>query len=192
MVANDEGIFMTALDFTITFHGPFHVARGAALSGFDRTVDRDALLPASSLKGVMRAEAIGRLRIRAGVVDAIFGAPGRPAAWAWSDAIVVGAEIGRLARIRVVSGSGGQVDDHFLMLGEHVWADSGHFTVSSIAPLDAATEAQHVVVLRTCSQSLVSLGGARNRGEGWVTVSDGHPLTPEEIGTLRDLQEVSG
>ena len=43
--------------FEIVFHTPFRVSSGQAGDGSDTTVDRAALLPASSLKGVMLSAA---------------------------------------------------------------------------------------------------------------------------------------
>ena len=45
------------LEFTITFYAPFRVATGVAARGIDAPVDSNHPLPASSLKGVMRAAA---------------------------------------------------------------------------------------------------------------------------------------
>ena len=179
---------MTTLTFTVAFHGPFHVARGSAESGFDRTVDRDFLLPASSVKGVMRAEAVGVLGLPGSMVADVFGAPGCHSPWAWSDATIHDSHVGRVARIRVRPGLGGEVADHHLMLGEHVWADSATFVIDQTASLSAEEEDRHVLVLRACAHSLTSLGGARNRGEGWVTITDGHPLTRNEIMALDELR----
>ena len=49
--------------FHITFHGPFRIATGAAADGLDDTFDPDNPLPASSLKGLMRAHAKNLLSI---------------------------------------------------------------------------------------------------------------------------------
>jgi hypothetical protein len=44
---------VVAVRFEIAFHTPFRVSSGRPGDGSDTTVDRAALLPASSLKGVM-------------------------------------------------------------------------------------------------------------------------------------------
>lgn len=180
---------MTMATFTITFHGPFHVARGAAELGFDRTIDREALLPASSLKGVMRAEAIGVLSLAEEVVHDVFGAPGRAGPWAWTDArFPAQTRTGRVARIRVLPGMAGQVEPHQLMLGEHVWASQASFEVELTQPLEPARISRDLIVLRACAQSLTSLGGARNRGEGWVTITSDTPLSDFAIASLFQLR----
>ena len=43
------------ITFTVTIHGPFHISAGESGDGADNVVDRDNPLPASSLKGLMRA-----------------------------------------------------------------------------------------------------------------------------------------
>lgn len=177
---------MTTLSFTITFHGPFHVARGAATAGLDRTVDREVPLPASSIKGVMRAEATGTLGL-GDLVSEVFGAPGRQSPWAWSDAQFALKDVGRVARNRIRPGRGGQVMPHHLMLGEHWWARTATFTIEQAGPLDSDDLQRHSLVLRAAAASLMSLGGARNRGEGWVTVTPEGPLTDTDLSKLADL-----
>lgn len=60
-------------EFTITFHGPFHVGSGVADQGLDRVLDRGALLPGTSLKGVMRAAARETLGLDDSLVARVFG-----------------------------------------------------------------------------------------------------------------------
>jgi hypothetical protein len=167
------------ITFSIAFHGPFHVGTGEAEEGMDRTVDRDNLLPATSLKGLMRAEAVEVLGVDPALVADIFGAPGRAGAWWWSDGQIDpirSAEtperplIGRVARIRV--DDAGLAMRGFLALGEHVWAEGAHFTVGQLRELTTEVTSRHTTILRAAARSVVSLGGARRRGEGWVTIVD--------------------
>ena len=163
---------MTALHFTITFHGPFHVARGQAVQGLDRTVDRVVPLPASSIKGLLRAEAREQLGVKKALVDAIFGNRVLPCPWAFSDAKVAPlpedrSQIRRAARIKV--DDDGQASHRFLMLGEQVWATAAEFTIEQAVPGIAHVE-EHVLVLTAAAQSVTSLGGARRRGEGWLSI----------------------
>lgn len=163
---------MTALHFTISFHGPFHIARGQAAQGLDRTVDRVVPLPASSIKGLLRAEAREQLGIRSDLVDAIFGNRVLPCPWAFSDAEIAPlpedrSRVRRAARIKV--DKNGQASNRFLMLGEQVWATAAEFTIEQAVPGIARVE-DHVLVLTAAAQSVTSLGGARRRGEGWVSI----------------------
>lgn len=57
----------------IVFHGPFRVGTGLSAPGVRQSVDPADLLPASSLKGLMRASAARLLPARADVVDEVFG-----------------------------------------------------------------------------------------------------------------------
>lgn len=163
---------MTVLHFTITFHGPFHIARGQAVEGLDRTVDRTVPLPASSIKGLLRAEAREQLGIRPDLVGEIFGDRVRPCPWAFSDAVVAPlqgdrSQFRRTARIRL--DQDGQASNRFLMIGEQVWARTAEFAIEQVVPGIARAE-DHALVLTAAAQSVTSLGGARRRGEGWVSI----------------------
>lgn len=174
------------LDFQISFHGPFHVARGQAAAGSDRTVDGKQLLPASSLKGLLRAEAREQLQIKPAWVDEIFGATrtpataegepstsstaNRPSPWVWSDADVIKPTVRRSARIRIGDADGGQAEDEFLMIGQHVWASSAAFSIEQWGEVSPDRLEQHTLVLTAAALSVTALGGARRRGEGWVSI----------------------
>ena len=75
--------------FGIEFHTPFRVASGRAGDGSDVTVDPGALLPASSVKGVMRSAARDLLKFPAAMVETVFGTAWQPSPWAWSDVHVL-------------------------------------------------------------------------------------------------------
>lgn len=173
------------LKFTITFHGPFHVG-GSPFEGLDRTLDRDVPLPSTSLKGLLRAEAVERLGIGPSLVGAVFGSPaqkGDPGAWWWSDAEFAAPPVfSRSARIKI-DNSTGTTEEGFLMLGEDVWADSASFTVE---PLNLSAQQAHEIVLRAAARSVSSLGGDRRRGSGWVSIRD--DLTWSEADTAKLLQ----
>lgn len=102
------------ITFTITFHGPFRVGTGTPSEGLDARVDRDNLLPSTSLKGVMRAAAKETLAAPVALVDAVFGGPAgrRPGTasaspWGWTDALFSSAPIVTpVTRIRVDNATG--------------------------------------------------------------------------------------
>jgi CRISPR/Cas system CMR subunit Cmr4 (Cas7 group RAMP superfamily) len=159
------------ITFTIRFHGPFHVGTGNPDDGLDRPVDRSNLLPATSLKGLLRAEATEVLGIDGALVDRVFGARGKPGAWWWEDARPDGfLDVRRMARI--VVGDNGIVSRGFLMLGEHVWLERATFQVGPLRQLEPADQELHMRVLRAAARSCMSLGGSRRRGEGWVSITD--------------------
>lgn len=179
---------MSALVFRITFLGPFHVGGSSPDAGLDSPVDREVPLPASSLKGLMRAQARNTLGAPAGLVSAIFGAPPRESAWTWTDAEFDEAPAGNAyARIRLADSGDGAAERGFLFLGEHLWATAATFRVEPRTALDAETLARHRLVLRAAARAVSGLGGARRRGEGWVTFADDADWTRDDTRALRAL-----
>lgn len=164
---------------SIAFHGPFHVGGGTPAEGLDRVLDRGALLPGTSLKGVLRAEALERLDAPPELVDATFGSEGKgPSPWWWSDATLDSPRIGRAARIRI-NPETGTTERGFLALGEHVWCREGHFTIEPMVNVTADRPARQEqrLLLRASVRSVSALGGERTRGSGWVTMTDGEAWT---------------
>jgi CRISPR/Cas system CSM-associated protein Csm3 (group 7 of RAMP superfamily) len=160
-----------SMKFAIHFRGPFHVARGQATMGLDRTVDLRNPLPASSLKGLMRAEATLRLGLPSAAVDEVFGAKGTPSPWAWSDADLEEAVPTRTARIKLAPAGDGAAEKGFLMFGEHVWASSASFEVNYTGHgLSDDQLSTHQLILCATARSVSALGGGRRRGEGWVRI----------------------
>lgn len=159
--------------FTITFHTPFHISTGGAERGLDRLVDPDNPLPASSLKGRMRAAAFETLQLDAEFVNEVFGHRYAPSPWWWSDASFDAApHIRNITQVRIDDTSGTS-DEGLLMFGQHVWACTATFSVEQRHFLDEATVRVHDLVLRASARAVVSLGGQRRRGEGWVTIDSG-------------------
>jgi hypothetical protein len=189
---------VTVLFFRIEFHGPFHVARGTAEAGIDQTVDVATPLPASSLKGLMRAEA--RALITEGrLLSDVFGGDGKPSAWAWSDArFEDGPTFRRLARLKLAGSDStvapghadGSAEVGLLRLGHHVWATRAYFTVTNRIRMDEPNERTHRLVLRAAARSVSGLGGGRRRGEGWVTVTDLNPEGDPTAWTEADSREL--
>ena len=165
--------------FEIIFHTPFRVASGHAGDGSDTTVDRGALLPASSLKGLMRSAARDLLKLPEPLVDQVFGTGWQPSPWSWSDAAVTagrGAEpaIRPRARIRIDAESGTAASGA-LLIADEVLAARAEFTVDQagwIAPADAPA---HEAVLLASARAVTSAGGDRRRGLGWVTITPAEP-----------------
>lgn len=164
------------LRFRVDFCGPFHVGAGSANQGLDRILDRENPLPATSLKGLMRAAASERLRINPFLCEKVFGTSSTPAGgcrhgspWRWSDAELADGNFQRTARIRITDE--GITDRGFLMLGETLWAKHADFTVELAQLIPVEQLAVHRIVLRACALAIDGIGGGRRRGEGWVSVT---------------------
>lgn len=162
------------LRFEIVFHGPFRVSAGATARGMDAPVNIEHPLPASSLKGLMRAQGAEVLDVRADVIDEVFGSRFAPSPWTWGDAVL--STTGELD-FRVEGTTKIRVDDRgrtkrgFLRFSEVVWAESGWFTVEQIAPVAPNRLSSHLAVLHATATSVTSLGESRLRGNGWVTIN---------------------
>lgn len=169
------------MKFTITFHTPFHVSTGTSEKGLDRLVDVDNPLPASSLKGRMRAAASEDLGLPSALVDDVFGHVGAPSPWWWSDAEFDSLTVRNITQIKVNDRSGTS-ERGFLMFGQHVWATTAVFdVVRRVVQADRFPD--HELVLRASARAITSLGGQRRRGEGWVTISEG-PWTSQDTRRL--------
>lgn len=166
---------MIELDFDIVFATPFRVSTGHAAAGVDAAVDIADPLPASSLKGVMRATAVD-LGAPEDLVTAVFGGPARESPWAWSAATPVDG----WARPQAVSRV--RLDEHHSaapdMLGilERTGATRATFRVvqrgrcatGSEPEADAVARHRALLVVAACATR--SLGAGRRRGSGWVHI----------------------
>lgn len=192
------------LTFDITFHGPFHVGTGTPAAGVDSTVDPDALIPGTSLKGLMRAEAAHRLGVGTSLVNQIFGDrlpdDGQPGGfrtfsaspWHWSRATLATYELGRHARIQV--GDRGAVKRGSLMIGQQVWCRTATFEVDQLLPLAPDHARNHTLVLRAAARSITSIGAHATRGSGWVSIDErdtAHAWTSADTQALIALRGAS-
>ncbi len=179
-----------AVKFRIDFHGPFRVGTGQAGRGADTTIDRDEPLPATSIKGAMRAAAAG-LGIADELLSQVFGAPARAGSWAFGSphrwqafggpSAGEGFEWTRRARIRIDDDTG-VVASGALFFAEEVWARAAWFDVEPLVVLDDDTRRRHEATLRIAARAVHALGADRTRGLGWVDI------VPEDPGDLdRDL-----
>ncbi|GAA3916486.1 hypothetical protein GCM10023084_79590 [Streptomyces lacrimifluminis] len=172
---------------TITFHGPFRIATGSGRPGIDAAVDRNSLLPASSLKGLMRDSAERLLPGLPRLVEAVFGGPRHPTAWGWDAARFTGEVpvVTTRARVRLDEESGAALRDH-LMYGEEVWAHAAEFTVTQHGPLPETggpplDRDGQLAVLACAAAGVHSLGSGRRRGLGWVRWMPEDPGVDEEL-----------
>lgn len=177
------------MKFTITFHTPFHIAAGGAAEGLDRLIDTDNPLPSTGLKGVMRAAATETLHLDPAMVTAVYGHPGSPSPWWWSDAsFTKPPQFRNITQVHIDDVTG-TADEGFLMFGQHVWATTATFEIAQ--QLHVATDQlpTHGLVLKACARAVVSLGGQRRRGEGWVSIDAGS-WTSADTTALLDLVRV--
>lgn len=166
---------MSELAFLVQFHGPFRVGTGRGRDGVDAALDLHDPVPASHLKGVMRAsarEVMGDVGL-----DEVFGGQGSGSPWAWDSAYPLVGDWQDLAprvaaRISIDDGMGTARPDH-LQLAAQLWPPAGfraRFTVVLAGPLPAERRLWHEAVLRLAARATTALGGQRRRGLGWVTV----------------------
>lgn len=172
---------------TVTFHGPFQVATGWGRPGIDAAVDWDNLLPASTLKGVMRDAAERLLPGLPRLVEQVFGGPHHPTPWGWESARFVGEQPVVLTRARIAldEDSGAARRDH-LLYGEEVWARAAEFAITQHGPLPdtdspALDHEGHLAVLACAAAGVHSLGASRRRGLGWVKCTPADPVVDEEL-----------
>lgn len=167
--------------FEITFHTPFRVASGQAGVGVDSTVDRKLLLPASSLKGVMRSAACDLLRLPKVWVKRVYGTGWQPSPWSWSDAELHPAEpvVRPRARVRIQPDTS-TVTEGALAVAEEVLAHRALFSVDLSGWLATADRPRHEAVLVASARAVTAVGGNRRRGLGWVSVTPVDPAWPDD------------
>lgn len=157
--------------FQISFHGPFRVAAGAASDGLDDTFDAHNPLPASSLKGLMRAQATHLLTVRKEVVDEVFGSRRLCSPWWWSDATVPASPARVRTRIRIGDDTHTTVSGALLTAGELWPTEAAFFDVEPRDPIPAERIPVHEAVLAAAARAIIALGSDRRRGLGWVSVT---------------------
>ncbi|MGW1677944.1 RAMP superfamily CRISPR-associated protein [Saccharopolyspora sp. NPDC002376] len=169
---------VTRLEFEILFHGPFRVALGQGGPGVHNTISRRDALPASSLKGVVRATAALLLGPDNPAVAEVFGSSRRPCPWHWSSPQPSIREDDQAraswyapmptARVRIDRETHTAAED-MLAIAEQTGAESATFAVTQTARIDDL--AKHQDVLLVAAQATRSLGALRRRGLGWVGIA---------------------
>ena len=190
-----ETLAELTLTFRITFKGPFLVSTGLAEGGFDMTGDHRLPLPATALKGVVKAQARDRLMLHRQVWQRIFGVAGRPARWEWREPLSSEVHLSPATRIKV--DESGRSADQFLAFAQVMWSDPLEFNVRCRdRGVPAAEVAEDLLALRAAGRSVTALGTGRRRGLGWVQVIDldtnglPRPWKPADTEGLRALQSV--
>jgi CRISPR/Cas system CMR subunit Cmr4 (Cas7 group RAMP superfamily) len=169
-------VVAVTVTFEVCFHTPFRVAAGHAADGADTVVDRQALLPASSLKGVMLSAARDLLGLPERLVAEVYGSRRlqQPSSWSWSDGRLDQQDVRTRARIQL-SDQTGTVTDGALAVAEEVLAGRATFMVRRSGPVPETRRPVHLAVLLASGRAVTALGGDRRRGLGWVSVT---PLDP--------------
>lgn len=154
----------------VTFHGPVRVGSGRAGRGLDDTVDPGVVVPGSSLKGLMRAEATMLFPHQEDLIKAVFGTPRGPSPWHWGDIRAAADDpLHTGARIRVDSDAATTVDSG-LFLADYHWPTTASFHITQFVAVDPAHVPRHRALLAAAAMSVTSIGGDRNRGFGWVDI----------------------
>lgn len=161
--------------FEITFHGPFRVATGKAGHGLDVTVDSQNLVPASSIKGLMRAAAAQIMPAQRDLRRDVFGSERTPSPWSWSSARFERHEVRRRARVRIAEETMTAVEGA-LMLAEEVWSQRATFSVDQLQHLADDVRERHELLLLASAHAVHALGSDRRRGLGWVGVAALDPV----------------
>ena|ERR1051326_2838640 len=173
------------MKFTITFHEPFRVATGRAHHGLDDTVDPDNPLPASSLKGLMRAHATHLLDIHDALVNEVFGSPANRSPWWWSDATIdTQVELRIRTRLAIDATTHTAAENALFTAGE-LWPHTASFRVERRGPADGIDLDLHEIVLAASAQAITALGSDRRRGLGWVGITSDRSWSPVDTRTLQ-------
>ena len=172
--------------FRIVFHSWFRVGAAYPRDGVDVTVDHDDPLPATHLKGVMRAEARWLAGLGYGntrLIDAVFGTPSNSSPWRWS--LVEPSRSWKYdtrQRTAIDDESHTALKDHTVS-GELVWAPAATFTLVQQCEVDDV-QAQ-LTLLRVAGASVHAVGAWRRRGLGTVSVVPEPAIAPADLELLR-------
>jgi CRISPR/Cas system CSM-associated protein Csm3 (group 7 of RAMP superfamily) len=154
------------LKFAISLHTPFLVSSGQSGYGLDAISRADSPLPASSLKGVMRASAAEVLGLRPDLVAAVFGQAGTASGWAWTDATPRSAFVRQPRSRNRIDPQTGVARREALATVEEVWATSEpiSFLIEQVGPI--SNPDAEVTILIAAAHAVTGLGSWRNRGAG--------------------------
>ena len=168
---------MTVLEFSVQFHQPFLIRSGDARGGLDAVARHGTPLPASSLKGAMRAACLNVLGAPRGLVQDIFGQEGRiggslgRGAWAWTDAGPSTAFLTWSRARNRIDPEFGVVRPEALTFSEEFWqVDKATFVVEQVMPLEPDVAKRQTTLLAGCAWGVTGLGSWRNRSMGSVTI----------------------
>lgn len=156
------------IEVEVVFHGPFRVSEGTGGQGVDQLAHRDRI-PASTLKGVMRAAGHLRLGLDKPTIERLFGSTTSPAPWAWQDLDLLAAQRRVTNRARIpIDPVTGVAARRGLFLAEEVWVPgAASFWIDAIGAAETRRR-EDAVLLAACAMAVKSFGSARRRGLGWI------------------------
>ncbi|WP_146778715.1 RAMP superfamily CRISPR-associated protein [Actinomadura craniellae] len=160
--------------FQIHFHGPFRVATGSAADGLNASYDEENPLPASSLKGLMRAHAVRPLRLPEPLVGEVFGDRWNRTPWSWTDAEITGG-VGRIRTQSRIDPRTHTVADGAMFTSGELWPAGASFAIVQRDAVDPDRIELHQAVLIAAARAITALGSDRRRGLGWVSVVPDRP-----------------
>lgn len=163
-----------ALQVHIVFHGPFRVASGSASDGLDATYRADNPLPASTLKGLMRAQAERTLALPEELVGEVFGHPQHASPWWWSDAELDEPREMVRTQLRIDEQTATAFPGAVRTNGQ-LWPRGGRFTVAMRDAIPMPRVTVHRAVLEAAARAVTGLGSDRRRGLGWVSFQPDAP-----------------
>lgn len=191
------------LMFELTIRTPFRVATGRGGIDIDAAVDIDCPLPASSVKGLMRAAAAEFLGAPADplLID-VFGAPGsRPSPWKWEDPQLfftptehrptIAHMVQTRTRIQIDPQTRTTVEKA-LLVGQELPPTRGQLEIWRRGFIPPDRVAAHRALLILSALLIDGLGAARRAGNGWVTVrppaADGTGPAVTAADLVRDIR----
>lgn len=179
---------VSSLTLKITFNSSFRIGSGRSGNMLDDVLDRDRLLPGSSLKGVMReaARALFPMLDEATdhrLVSEVFGTTRNPSPWHWDDAeFTANPKIRPQSRIALDARRRTQPGALFVVETAH----TPHAT-ATIWQQDQIVAGQlqaHLALLNLAARLVEGLGADRRRGLGWVTISTDRHECDKDIAIL--------
>jgi CRISPR/Cas system CSM-associated protein Csm3 (group 7 of RAMP superfamily) len=165
---------VATVKFTLRFHTPFRVATGTASDGLNEVHDPVNPIPASSVKGLMRANAKLILRVDKAVRDEVFGSRRIRCPWWWSDVMLDSSASSIRTRLGIDPETGTAAEGALFTASE-LWADSGWFEVLDRDRIDPQRRDLHIAVLKASALAITSFGADRRRGLGWVGITPESP-----------------
>jgi hypothetical protein len=176
------------IEFTIEFLGPFSVSTGQAGRAADSMVDDDRPLPETSIKGLMRASAVG-LGVPGELIGRTFGGA-TASAWNWGAAAFVQPPVRQLQGSTAIDDSTNTALKRALVFTERHWSTTATFDIQQTMFLDPNERELQRVILTVGACGIQSIGNSRRRGNGWVSITPSTVLTPQDRFTFDSIFEM--
>ncbi len=185
---------MNELTVSIRFATGFRIGTGTAGGAYDEVVDRKDLLRASSMKGLLRAEARTLLpgpddpsgkKLDHPLVDAVFGGRQRRGAWHFRTELDADPQV--VPQVNLKLTDDGQAEAGHLLVKELVGLQQARLHITQTGPLtgyglpEGSDPARyHLALLHLSARMVEKVGQRRTRGLGWVALAvDGRDVAPD-------------